>query len=104
MIRIIKMQIGYQFKVDKFKMEYVLIIIMDIQQDNVFKMIQIILLAFGIQILAILVIVDLFLFTYFRFISLFSIKISNQVSKRLQLSKCIVEINSKWGNSNWKMR
>ena len=37
MIQIIKMQIGHLFKVDKLKMEYVLIIIMDLQQDNAFK-------------------------------------------------------------------
>ena len=57
MKQIIQMQIGYLFKVDKLEMEYVMIIIMDIQQDFAFKMVQIVLLVFGIQILLILVFV-----------------------------------------------
>ena len=48
------MQIGQQFKVVKLQMEHVLQIIMVHQQDNVFKMVQ---MVFGIQLLQILAVV-----------------------------------------------
>ena len=50
----ITMQIGHQFKVVKLQMEHVFQIIMDHQQDNAFKMEQ---MVFGVQMLLILAMV-----------------------------------------------
>ena len=58
------MQIGYQFKLVKYQMEHVLQIIMDHQQDNVFKMEQ---MDIGVQMLQILVCVGVFALFYFVF-------------------------------------
>ena len=64
------MQIGHQFKLVKYQMEHVLQIIMDHQQENVFKMEQIV---FGVLISLILAMVIfihisyLILFIYFFF-------------------------------------
>ena len=70
-MKYITMQIGYQFKVVKYQMENVLRIIMDHQQDNVFKMEQ---MDIGIQILQTLAMVRIihvsYLFTTHFFFSI----------------------------------
>ena len=61
-MKYITMQIGHQFKVVKYQMEHVLQIIMDHQQDNVFKMKQ---MDIGVQMLQILALVCLYLLLLF---------------------------------------
>ena len=50
------MQIGHQFKAVKLQMEHIFQLIMVYQQDNAFKMVQ---MVFGVQILQILAIVKI---------------------------------------------
>ena len=69
-MKYIKMQIGHQFKLVKHQMEHVFQIIMDHQQDNVFKVEQ---MVFGVQLLQLLAIVQLSLSLFlsiFFFISM----------------------------------
>ena len=55
------MQIGHQFKVVKYQMEHVFQIIMDHQQDNVFKMEQ---MDIGVQMLQIFAMVRIIHVSY----------------------------------------
>ena len=61
-MKYITMQIGHQFKLVKYQMEHVLQIIMDHQQDNVFKMKQ---MDIGVQMLQILAMVIIIHVSYF---------------------------------------
>ena len=64
------MQIGHQFNLIKYQMEHVLQIIMDHQQDNVFKMEQMDIGVQVLQILAMVIIIHilyLILLTHFFF-------------------------------------
>ena len=64
------MQIGHQFKLVKYQMEHAMQIIMDHQQDNAFKMEQIVIGVQMLQILAMVRIIHvsyLILFAHFFF-------------------------------------